>query len=193
MEATNVFFVQTNGPNAPPANPPANGDIMCEVACETPATQTCNYDQPSFKAYLSRWLAVTTQLVPQLSGAIMPRLLASAQAAAVQCSGQNKNTCGRRWYQNTWDGMIGVGEEMSAMSVFQNNLIGSAAPPVTLSKGGTSQSDPNAGSGTGNGPDSVMSDPAITNPITTGDKAGAGILTLISVVLVIGGTSWMVI
>ena len=165
---------------------------MAEVACETPATQTCNYDQPSFKAYLSRWLAVTTQLVPQLAGQIQPLLLKSAIAAAVQCSGQNKNMCGRRWYQNVWDGEFGVGEQMSAMSVFQNNLINSVAPPVTLAKGGTSQSDPSAGSGTGSG-SGLTSDPAATNTITTGDKAGAGILTLISLVLVIGGTSWMVI
>ena len=191
MEGTNVFFVKSNGPNSPPTTPPPGGQIMCEVACETPASQTCNNDQPSFKAYLSRWLAVTAQLVPQLSGQIMPRLQQSAMAAAVQCSGQNKNMCGRRWYQNTWDGMFGPGEQMSALSIFQNNLIGSVAPPVTLSKGGTSPSDPEAGTGTGGGGSS--NDPAATNPITTGDKAGAGILTALSLVLVIGGTSWMVI
>ena len=192
MNATNVFFVQTAGPNSPPVTPPANGDIMCEVACETPATQTCNYDQPSFKAYLSRWLAVTGQLVPSVADQINKRLQASAAAAAVQCSGQNKNMCGRRWYQNTWDGMFGVGEQMSAMSVFQNNLIKNVAGPVTIKQGGTSQSDPSAGSGTGNS-NGITNDPSVTNTITTGDKAGAGILTLMSVVLVLGGTSWMVI
>ena len=192
MAATDVFFVQSAGLNNPPKTPDAGGQIMCEVACETPATQTCNYDQPSFKAYLSRWLAVTTQLVPSLSSNITTRLQESAKAAAGQCSGQNKNMCGRRWYQTVWDGEFGVGEQMSAMSVFQNNLISSVAPPVTLSKGGTSQSDPSAGSGTGTG-SGINSDPAATSTITTGDKAGAGILTLLSIVMVVGGTSWMVI
>lgn len=192
MAATDVFFVKTAGPNSPPAIPGPGGDIMCEVACETPTPQTCNYDQPSFKAYLSRWLAVTAQLVPQLSAQIMLRLQASAAAAAVQCSGQNKNMCGRRWYQNVWDGEFGVGEQMSAMSVFQNNLIGSAAAPLTLNKGGTSQSDPSAGAGSGSS-SGETNDPAATNLITTGDKAGAGVLTFFSLMLVIGGTSWMVI
>ena len=164
---------------------------MCEVACETPLPQTCNYDEPSFKAYFSRWLAVTSQLVPTTAGQITPLLQASAQAAATQCSGQGKNMCGRRWYQTVWDGFFGVGEQMSAMSVFQNNLIKNAAPPVTLAKGGTSQSDPTAGTGTGSG--STILDPSLTNPVTTGDKAGAGILTFLSLILIIGGTSWMVV
>ena len=164
---------------------------MCEVACETPLPQTCNYDQPSFKAYLSRWMAMTAQLVPTTAATIMPRLQASAQAAATQCSGQGKNMCGRRWYQTVWDGYFGVGEQMSALSIFQNNLIKSVAGPVTLTKGGTSKSDPGAGTGTGSG--NVLLDPSLTNDVTTGDKAGAGILTFLTLILIIGGTSWMVV
>jgi mannan endo-1,6-alpha-mannosidase len=164
---------------------------MSEVACETPQPQTCNYDQPSFKAYLSRWMAMTSRLVPDLAPNITSRLQTSAAGAALQCSGQGKNACGRRWYQNVWDGFTGVGEQMSAMSVFQNNLIHNFPGPLTADKGGTSKSDPDAGSGTGEG--SANQDPTLTSPITTADKAGAGILTLISLVLVIGGTSWMVI
>ena len=164
---------------------------MCEVACETPLPQTCNYDEPSFKAYLSRWLAVTQQLVPTTAATITPRLQASAQAAAAQCAGQGKNMCGRRWYQTVWDGYFGVGEQMSALSIFQNNLIKNVAAPLTLAKGGTSKSDPDAGTGTGAG--SLILDPSLTNPVTTGDKAGAGILTFLSLVLIIGGTSWMVV
>ena len=80
---------------------------------------------------------------------------------------------------------------MSAMSIFQNNLIKNVAAPLTLKKGGTSQSDPNAGAGSGSG--SLITDPAITSTITTGDKAGAGILTLLSLALVVSGTSFMVI
>ena len=97
--------------------------------------------------------------------------------------------CGRRWYQSAWDGQFGVGEQMSAMSVFQNNLIGDAKPPVTLTKGGTSSSDPGAGAGSQN----LAADPNSVNAPTTGDKAGAGILTFLSIMLVIGGTSWVII
>ena len=189
LKSTDVFFVKSAGANAPPKTPQPSGDIMAEVACESPEPQTCNHDQPSFQAYLSRWLAVTTQLVPTTAATIFPRLQASATAAAAQCAGQNKNLCGRRWYQTGYDGQFGVGEQMSAMSIFQNNLIGKAEAPLTLTRGGTSKSDPNAGAGNGNLP----IDPNLLNAPTTGDKAGAGILTFLSLVLVIGGTSWIVI
>ncbi len=190
LNATNVFFVQSAGANSPPKTPAPGGNIMAEVACESPEPQTCNYDQPSFKAYLSRWLALTTQLVPSTASTILPRLQASAQAAAGVCAGQNKNMCGRRWYQSAFDGQFGVGEQMSAMSIFQNNLIGGAQAPLTLKHGGTSSSDPNAGAGNSAG---LAQDPNRANAPSTGDKAGAGILTFLSIVLVIGGTSWVII
>jgi mannan endo-1,6-alpha-mannosidase len=98
---------------------------MSEVTCE--GKQNCDQDQPSFKAYLSRWLAVTTQLAPQFHDQIMVKINASAQGAAKQCSGPaigtnggrtiDGTTCGRRWYQSSYDGQAGVGESMSALSV----------------------------------------------------------------------------
>ena len=163
---------------------------MCEVACEPPQPQTCNYDQPSFKAYLSRWMAVTSQLAPFTEPTVTRRLQESARRAANQCAGQGKNMCGRRWYQDAWDGFFGVGEQMSALSIFQNNLIKNVAPPVTFAKGGTSEGDPNAGGSAHSG---LLDDPSLANDITTGDRAGAGILTFLSVVLVLTGTSWIVI
>lgn len=190
LNSTNVFFVKSAGANQPPALPPGDGDIMCEVACEAPQPQTCNYDQPSFKAYLTRWMAVTSQLAPFTEPTITRRLKGSAQAAAPQCAGQDRNMCGRRWYQDAWDGFFGVGEQMSALSIFQNNLIKSVAPPLTIDRGGTSQSDPNAGADV----DSALSvDPSLAVSMTMGDRVGAGILTFLSVMLAITGTSWMVI
>ena len=162
---------------------------MAEVACEFPAKQTCDYDQPSFKAYLSRWMAVTTQMAPNTTGQIMPLLQASAEGAAGQCTGQpGGNTCGRRWYQTTWDGMMGVGEQMAAMSVFQNNLIGNAAPPVTAVKGGTSKGDPSAG-GAGDGGSTTS--PVYVHPVSTSDKAGAAILTALALILLLGASYWI--
>ena len=159
------------------------GNIMSEVSCEV--NQKCNYDQPSFKAYLSSWMAFTTQMAPFTTSQIMPKLQASAQGAAAQCSGgSNGVTCGRRWYQNTWDGEQGVGEQMSAMSVFGSNLIPKVAAPVTSSTGGTSKGDPSAGTQAQAG--TVPGDVTV---VTTKDKAGAGILTA----LVLGGvlyTTW---
>ena len=165
---------------------------MSEVACEFPTPQTCDPDEPSFKAYLARWLAVTTQLAPWTAPFIMPRLTASAQAAAAQCTGQATNMCGRRWYQTVWDGYFGVGEQMSAMSVFQNLLIAKVAAPVTAEKGGTSVGNPAAG-GAGDNQQPSSGQVALGRVVGTGDKAGAGILTALSLILIIGATWWMVV
>lgn len=112
-----------------------DGKIMVEIACEPQVT--CNYDQPSFKAYLARWMAATMQLVPFTFDTLQALLQTSAQGAAGQCSGgTNGETCGRSWYTNTWDGQKGVGEQMSALSVIQANLINKVSPPVTQASGG---------------------------------------------------------
>ena len=86
LKGVQVFFPPQYG----------GGHIMVEVACEPEAT--CNYDQPSFKAYLSRWMAATTQLMPSTYDTIQPLLKTSAQGAAGQCSGgTDGQTCGIKW------------------------------------------------------------------------------------------------
>ena len=191
LKGSDVFFVKSVGNNVQAPSAPPGGDIMSEVACEFPTPQTCNYDQPSFKAYLSRWMAVTTQLAPWTAPVIMPRLQASAIAAAAQCIGQAGDTCGRRWYQSVWDGFFGVGEQMSALAVFQANLISKVKAPVTANRGGTSKGDPSAG-GSGDS-NNLPVDPVLSRQISTGDRAGAAILTAVSLVLIIGATWWMVV
>ena len=100
--------------------------------------------------------------------------------------------CGRRWYQTVWDGYFGVGEQMSAMSVFQNLLIEKVAAPVTAAKGGTSVGNPSAGGGGDSQPPS-SGQVALGRTVGTGDKAGAGILTSLSLILIIGVTWWMIV
>lgn len=164
------------------------GNIMQEVACES--LKTCNNDQPSFKAYLARWMAATTQMAPFTTNTIMPKLRASAQGAAKQCSGapNGGTTCGRAWYTTTWDGTIGIGEQMSALSVIQSNLISKVAAPVTAKKGGTSEGDPNAGTAPSRTGDT---DPALTRKVTMADRAGAGILTALVLGALLGSTWWI--
>ena len=76
---------------------------------------------------------------------------------------------------------------MAALSVIGTNLLTPAMVPLTNTTGGTSVSNPSAGSSTTNStqPDQV------TKPITTGDKAGAGILTFLVIVGVVGGAWWI--
>ena len=164
---------------------------MYEVACEdVNGSGTCDTDQLSFKAYFSRWLAATTKVAPFTSATIMQWLQASGQAAAEQCDGgANGVTCGEHWTAgSTWDGTSGVGQQMSALSVIQANLITEAADLVTNLTGGTSQGDASAGTSSSS---STNSETVIT-PATGSDKAGAGILTALVISGLLGGVGFMV-
>ena len=74
----------------------------------------CNQDQKSYKAYLARWMAVTSLLVPSTASTIQAKLSASAQGAAGQCSGGG-NVCGEQWWTTQYDGTTGVGQEVSSL------------------------------------------------------------------------------
>ena len=197
------YYVQPlNGTGGLGKAPPANGQILSETTIEW--SKSDDADQPSFKAFTTRWLAITTQLAPFTAPWIMPTIFASAVGAAGQCTGQATNqqlgtVCGRQWYSNTWDGKYGVGEQLSALSVFQSLLIQSAKPPVTLVTGGTSKGN---GTGGGWGPGRVQGlspwlanpwhDPALSKEMGIGDTVGAAILTALSCALALGGLGWMV-
>lgn len=123
---------------------------------------------------------------------IMPRLRASALAAAKTCTGgPNGTSCGLKWTDQKWDGSRGLGEQMSALEVFQSNLVHEVAPPVTGANGGTSRGNPAAGSGP-NGDGSVSQGNIRTRAISTADRAGAGVLTTLFLAGVVGCTGWLV-
>ena len=161
---------------------------MYEVACEP--NGKCDVDQRSFKAYLSRWMAVTMQLAPWTGSFIMPKLQASANAAAQQCTaGSNQHTCGIKWTIGNNDGTPGgVGEQMSALSVIQANLINQVAAPVTNSSGGTSKGNAAAGGAVSPIPSGIQAE-----QVTTGDRVGAGFLTTFMLMGVVGGAWWMLV
>lgn len=173
INGTSIFF-SNDVPN-----------VMYEVACEP--NGKCDVDQRSFKAYLARWMAATTKIAPWTHDLIMPKLKASAQAAAKQCSGgTDGKTCGLKWTTGgVWDGSYGVGEQMSALEVIQSLLIDQVSGPLTNQTGGTSKSNPSAGSHS-------ETSPLMFSPTTTGDKVGAGFLTTIILITILGGAWWMV-
>ncbi|KAG9231464.1 glycosyl hydrolase [Amylocarpus encephaloides] len=104
-------------------------DIMYEPACET--VNTCNTDQFSFKAYLSRFMWATTLIAPFTTEATTQLLTASAQAAVQSCTGgSDGETCGVRWYVEGWDGTWGAGQQMSALETVQGLLIAGTVPPL---------------------------------------------------------------
>lgn len=124
--------------------------------------------------------------MPDLKGKILPKLQTSAEGAAKSCSGDGKDLCGNRWWggndgQNKMESQISGSQAMSsAMLKFSYDK------SVTVSTGGNGSSDPNAGkeqSGS-NLPD--------LPPISTADKAGAGILTAIFISCTIAMTVFLV-
>lgn len=138
---------------------------------------SCDTDMLSFKAYLARSLAATTQMAAFTMKQIMPVLAASAAAAALQCSGgANGRMCGLQWTKGAeWDGSQGAGQQMAAMEVVLSNMINFSKPPVTSETGGTSIGDPSAGT----------QPPTVSTEIVTvtgrADMAGAGILTVLTI------------
>ena len=168
---------------------PDGKNIMVEITCEP--FGTCNNDMQSFKTYLSRWMATTSQLAPWTAATIQPMLKTSAVAAAQQCSGPG-NVCGFKWTNGAqYDGLTGPGEQMAAMEVIGGMMVfqghGEVPPPVTQTTGGTSKGDPNAG---GSKLDDEL---GVLPPITTGDRAGAGIITFLVMAMLVGGCAWMLI
>ena len=158
---------------------------MSEIACET--SNTCDTDQQSFKAYLARDMAATIIRAPYTRGAILPLLQSSAAAAAKSCSGgDDGNTCGLKWTTGGWDGIYGIGEQMSALEVMISNLIDTVPGPVTNNTGGISPGNPSAGT-TATSPSGLD-----LSVVTTGDKVGAGFLTTLVLLAVLGGAWWMV-
>ena len=59
--------------------------------------------------------------------------------------------------------------------------------PLTLDTGATSKGDANAGTGT----QTTDLPSYLTRPITTGDRAGAGIITFLLIVYTLGGAFWL--
>ncbi|OTA98958.1 glycoside hydrolase family 76 protein [Hypoxylon sp. CI-4A] len=163
--------------------------IMIEIACEP--VGLCDTDSLSFKAYLSRWMAATTKWAPWTFDRIRTLLQNSAVAAARQCTGgDNHRMCGLKWANNSgqWDGTTGVGQQMASMEVVLANMIQQAEAPVTNGTGGTSVGNPSAG-----GSDDGRVNPVgrVYSPTSSGDRAGAAIVTVVILLSALTGLTFM--
>lgn len=174
LEGAKVFFT---GPQ---------NNIMTEVACES--VKLCNLDQKSFKAYLSRWLAVTTQWAPHTREFIMPLLRASAVAATDVCTGgDNGQMCSLYWTKDTFEGDVTVGQQMAALEVTLACMIQDRPAPLTKDTGGTSKPNPGGGSA-----DIGRTIPDLSfDPLPAGDKAGAAIITVLAVTGLLAFVIWI--
>ncbi|KAI0973912.1 putative glycosyl hydrolase [Xylaria arbuscula] len=156
--------------------------VAYEPACES---GVCTTDMLTYKGFLSRWMAYTAQLAPTTSSRIQPLLLSSAKAAVAQCTGgDNGRQCGFHWTSGKFDGVLGAGQQMSVLGAITSVLALDSVAPVTNQTGGTSSGNPDAGA--------TRSPYNELSTITTGDKAGAGILTVVAISFASVSLWWMV-
>ncbi|KAJ5682997.1 Mannan endo-1-6-alpha-mannosidase DCW1, partial [Penicillium macrosclerotiorum] len=161
-------------------------NVMYEPPCEL--SGSCDTDQLSFKAYLSRWLADVTQLAPYTYDTIMTKMRATAQAAVDQCQGGDTGTyCGFRWSSGSYDGTTGVGQQMGVLEALQGLLAEKISGPLTSTTGGTSEGNSAAGTSS----DETESEIRYSK-ITTADRVGASILTALVVCLMASAVYLMI-
>lgn len=162
-----------------------NNSVMYELACL--GRGNCNTDQRSFRLFLARSLGLTLKLAPSTHDTIIPLIETSAMLALQSCSGGfDGHTCGLDWSYDGWDGLYGLGEQMAALEIIQNLRYAHRPLPYTQESGASSR---------GNGAAGVQSTDTVEAPLTidNGDKAGAGIITVVIGCSIIGMGVWLVI
>ncbi|EPE10704.1 glycoside hydrolase family 76 protein [Ophiostoma piceae UAMH 11346] len=159
-------------------------DIAVELSCELTASIQCTTDMLSYKGYLHRWLAQVTQMAPYIHDTIMPVLKTSATAAMKNCNADG--TCGFRWTTTTYDGDTGAGQQMNALGALMSVLLDLeyVSPAYTNTTGGTSVGNSAAGT------DSSTSTTTY-KAITTSDRAGATIITILICASIVSMLMWM--
>jgi len=157
--------------------------IAYEPSCEPPPG-SCNSDMESYRGYVHRWMANSIQLAPYLYDDLMPTLKTSAAAAVKQCTGgANGRMCGFHWTSGTYDGLLSASLQMNVLGALTALIMPGVEPPLTNVTGGTSKGDVNAGQDKTEIPTFA--------PITTGDKAGASILTILIITGALSAFAWM--
>ncbi|CAN8102606.1 unnamed protein product [Discula destructiva] len=157
--------------------------IMYERACEPYGS--CDTDMISFKGYLSRFMYSSALMVPSIAGTVNSYMEASAAAAGLACAGgSDGSTCGQKWYTKSFDGSVGLGQQMSALETIQG-LLAKYAPaplgrdqirdirlPTTPSVGATTLTSSNTG--TSDIP-TIVSTTATSSPANTKHSRSPGV------------------
>lgn len=154
--------------------------IAFELNCET---QKCTTDMESFKGYLHRWMASAMINAPYTRDTILPVLRSSAKAALKTCTGgDNGRMCGFRWRSGAFD-KLSAGHQMNVLGALVSTMNPASVKALRTNATGTSKGNFNAGSD--------ATDLNAFAPITTGDKAGAGIVTAMIMAAALGAFAWM--
>lgn len=98
--------------------------------------------------------------------------------------GHPNTACGFNWIDGKYDGLFGVPEQMNGVAAMLVLLPGT--PPKSAKTGGTSKGNPGAGK-------TNEEKTKIFDPITMGDKVGAGFLTTLILAGIIGGSAFLIV
>ena len=177
--SSDIWVERTNGLLAATStfiSPYKNGSgILFEAQCEL--DYSCNVDQLSMKAYLTRWLAGTSMMAPWTAGRIGDLLRTSAQGAAASCTGPG-GACGTRWYTDGFDTKTGLGQQLCAMEVMYSLLVNETNAPSTLPSVVIRDAPDNITTSTDLGSDvdePGSSSSSTSRPLFDGHKGGAGL------------------
>lgn len=96
--------------------------------------------------------------------------------------GSNGRFCGFHWSTGVYDGVTGACQQMSVLGALLSLL--PTPNLLTSTTGGLAKGDKTAGSNS-------TTEQTIFQPITTGDKAGAAILTMTVLAGAVGTFYWM--
>lgn len=160
-------------------------NVMYEAACQP--TGRCNTDERSFKGLFSRFLGQTALMAPSMSETIMNTLNPSVAGVMSSCSGgTDGHTCGLDWSAGKWDGVYGLGEQICALELLISQLVFTQPGPLTGHTGGTSKGNGSAGS-------SRSSPTRSSNfKVSSKDRSGAGFLTALVAVFLVGSACWVI-
>lgn len=160
-----------------------NNTVMYEAACQP--TGRCNTDQLCFKGIFSRFLGLCMLTAPEMQTDIWPYIIGSAEAAAGSCSGgSDGHTCGFNWFVNGWDGTWGLGQQIDALDLFNTLLINNMPGPYTMAQLNKNDTYGDAGLNT-------TETYVTTLDLGTKDKAGAGVITAVVLLSMLGSTWWL--
>ncbi|KAL2828316.1 glycosyl hydrolase family 76-domain-containing protein [Aspergillus pseudoustus] len=158
-------------------------NTFSEVSCEK--LHTCDRNMLNFKGWSSMWMAMTASMAPTTYDLVLPKMQGSAEAIGRQCDGETENLCGSRWYQETWDGIRGLEVQMAALGgITANLMLMSRATAQTI------DTNPNAkeqflDTYSDDTPDSLPT-------ISTGDRVGSWILTVLWGLGIVGAAWWLI-
>ncbi|OJI96442.1 hypothetical protein ASPVEDRAFT_35841 [Aspergillus versicolor CBS 583.65] len=146
--------------------------VFSEYACEP--KQTCDRNMLNFKGWSAQWMAMAANLVPELRTEVEAKLQSSAVAIGTSCVGESdgmSDLCGSRWWGAKWDGIKGLEVQQAALGgITANLMLLSSAETKTI------ETNPDAEE---KYLDTSDDDIEELKPISTGDRVGSWILTVL--------------